>query len=177
VLATAKHFPGLGYATLDTDSTVVKVTATAAQIRGDWTPFATAIRKRLPVVMMSTAIYPALGSTQPAALSPNIVGDLRRLGFKGVVVTDALHTPAINRLMSTTQAAVEAVEAGGDLVMAAGPSSDYPNTDGVSIPAFNALVAAAKDGSLPRSTLSAAYARVLELKRVLRGVGRERPTP
>ncbi|HST17393.1 MAG TPA: glycoside hydrolase family 3 N-terminal domain-containing protein [Gaiellaceae bacterium] len=165
VLATAKHFPGLGYATLNTDSTVVKVTATEEQIRGDWLPFATAIRKRIPVIMMSTAIYPALGSTRPAALSPNIVGDLRRLGFTGVIATDALKTPAVTGLMSTTRAAVEAVEAGDDLVLAAGPSSNRQNTDGVSIPAFNALVAAANDGSLPRSTLSAAYARVLELKR------------
>jgi len=167
VLATAKHFPGLGYAALNTDSTVVKVNATAQQIRRDWTPYRIAIKKGIPAIMMSTAIYPALGSTRPAALSPNIVGDLRALGFTGVIVTDALQTPAIDGLMSSTRAAVEAVEAGDDLVLAAGPSSDRANTDGVSIPAFNALVAAANNGSLQRSTLSTAYARVLKLKRTL----------
>jgi beta-N-acetylhexosaminidase len=167
VLATAKHFPGLGYASLNTDKTVARVTASARQLQADWLPFRAAIRNGIPLVMMSTAVYPALGSTFPAALSPNIVADLRGLGFKGVVVTDALQTPAVNSVATTANAAVQAVEAGDDLVLAAGSTGDEADTDGASIPAYHALVAAARSGKLRVRTVAAAYALVLALKQTL----------
>ena len=165
VLATAKHFPGLGHAVLNTDQTVTKVTATASQLKADWLPFKTATKAGVPLVMMSTAVYPALGSSRPAALSPDIVGDLRRLGFKGVVVTDALQTPAVNAFMTTAKAAVAAVEAGNDLVLAAGSTDNYADTDGASISAYNALVGAARSGRLDDRVLASAYARVIALKK------------
>jgi beta-N-acetylhexosaminidase len=167
VLATAKHFPGLGHARLSTDATDATVTATAAQLNADWLPFRTAIKAGIPLVMMSTAVYPALGSSWPAALSPNIVADLRALGFKGVVVTDALQTPAVNKVMTTAKAAVNAVGAGDDLVLAAGPSGGYADTDGASISAYDALIAAVQSGRIEKRELASAYARVIALKKRL----------
>jgi beta-N-acetylhexosaminidase len=156
VLATAKHFPGLGYAARNTDATAVTIKATAQKLEADWLPFETAIAAGIPLVMMSTAVYPALGSTAPAALSPTIVGDLRKLGFHGAIVTDALATPAVEKVATTTQAAVEAVAAGDDLVLVPDDPSSY-----------DALVAAAQSGQLPRPTLQQAYRQVLSLKRAL----------
>ena len=167
VLATGKHFPGLGYATLSTDQSVAKVTATARQLKVDWAPFTAAVQGGIPLVMMSTAVYPALGSSLPAALSPNIVNDLRRLGFTGAIVTDALQTPAVNGFMPTARAAVKAVQAGDDLVLAAGSSDSLEDTDGASTSAYDALVAAARSGALKSRTLKAAYASVLALKKSL----------
>ena len=167
VLATAKHFPGLGYADLNTDATVSTVRATAEQLRADWLPFRVAIKAGIPLVMVSTAVYPALGSTWPAALSPNIVADLRRLGFRGVIVTDSLQTPAVNRFATTARAAVDAVAAGDDLVLAAGSTPDEADTDGASTSAFDALVAAARSRHLDRQSLQAAYRRVIRLKATL----------
>jgi len=167
VLGTAKHFPGLGYATLNTDQSVAKVTATVRQLKTDWAPFTAAIEDGIPLVMMSTAVYPALGSSLPAALSPKIVNDLRRLGFTGAIVTDALQTPAVNGFMSTSKAAVQAVAAGDDLVLAAGGTDTYRDTDGASIGAYNALVAAGRSGTLKARTLKAAYATVIALKKSL----------
>jgi beta-N-acetylhexosaminidase len=167
VLATAKHFPGLGYATLNTDQSVARVGASARQLKIDWAPFIAAINGGVPLVMMSTAVYPALGSTLPAALSPSIVNDLRRLGFTGAIVTDALQTPGVNGFMTTSRAAVQAVKAGDDLVLAAGPTDSLRDTDGVSISAYNALVGAARSGAVKPSTLMAAYATVLALKKGL----------
>ena len=164
VLATAKHFPGLGHAVVSTDATDTKVAATAPQLKADWLPFRTAIEAGIPLVMMSTAVYPALGSSWPAALSPNVVADLRGLGFKGVVVTDALQTPAINKVMTTAKAAVNAVGAGDDLVLAAGPSDDDADTDAASVSAYDALVAAVRSGRIDTRVLAAAYARVVALK-------------
>jgi beta-N-acetylhexosaminidase len=167
VLATAKHFPGLGYATLNTDQSVAKVTASTRQLKVDWAPFIAAIQGGIPLVMMSTAVYPALGSNLPAALSPKVVNDLRRLGFAGAIVTDALQTPGVNGYASTSRAAVLAVNAGDDLVLAAGGTDTYRDTDGASVGAYNALVAAAKAGTLKQQTLRSAYATVLALKKGL----------
>ncbi len=167
VLATAKHFPGLGYARLNTDQSVATVGASARQLKIDWAPFIAAINGGIPLVMMSTAVYPALGSTLPAALSPNIVKDLRRLGFTGAVVTDALQTLGVNGFMTTSRAAVQAVEAGNDLVLAAGSTDSLRDTDGASLSAYNALVDAARSGAVKPSTLKAAYATVLALKKGL----------
>jgi beta-N-acetylhexosaminidase len=119
----------------------------------------------VPLVMMSTAIYPALRSYLPAAVSPRIVRLLRTdVGFSGAIVTDALQTPEVNHYFTTAQAAVRAVAAGCDLVMAAGPTSSRANTDVASTTSYAAIVAAARSGRLPRAVLRAAYRRVLILK-------------
>jgi beta-N-acetylhexosaminidase len=162
VLATAKHFPGLGYARLNTDDTPSTVTASLAQLRADWLPYTRAIAGGIPLVMLSTAVYPALGSKLPAALSRVVVADLRQLGFQGAIVTDALDSPAVGRFMTTDQAAVRAIVAGGDLDLFAGLKSEDTSSS-----AFAALVAAERSGSLPLSRLRAAYEQVMALKRSL----------
>jgi beta-N-acetylhexosaminidase len=167
--ATAKHFPGLGRATVNTDDAPVVVHAAAAQLRSDWLPFRTAVRHGIGAVMVSTAIYPALGSRLPAAFAPGIVAELRRrLGFRGVIVTDALRTPAVERLYTTPEATVRAIAAGDDLALAAGPSDSYADTDGASTSSFAALLAAVQSHRLPLATVQAAYARVLALKAAVR---------
>lgn len=167
--ATAKHFPGLGRATVNTDDAPVVVRATATQLRADWLPFRTAVRHGIGAVMVSTAVYPALGSRLPAAFAPGIVAALRRqLGFRGVIVTDALRTPAVERLYATPEAAVRAVAARDDLVLAAGPSDSYADTDGASSSSFAALVAAVQNHRIPLAQVRAAYERVLALKAAVR---------
>lgn len=160
VLATAKHFPGLGYARLSTDQAVARVTASAAALYADWLPFRRAISAGIPLVMMSTAVYPALGSTWPAALSPDEVHALRSLGFRGAIVTDALRTPEVARYLPVGEAAVQAVAAGCDLVLAAGVTDSAADSDGASEEAFRALVAAVRSGRLSRDAVAAADAHV-----------------
>jgi hypothetical protein len=67
--------------------------------------------------------------------------------------------------MSTSKAAVQAVAAGDDLVLAAGSTDSVRDTDGASTSAYGALVAAARSGSLRLQTLKSAYASVLALKK------------
>jgi beta-N-acetylhexosaminidase len=166
--ATAKHFPGLGYATLNTDDSIATVHASRRQLHADWLPFRAAIAKRVPLVMMSTAVYPALGSRLPAVTSPKIVAMLRRrLGFHGVIVTDALQTPNVNHYYTTPQASVGALAAGVDMVLAAGVTDSTSDTDGASTATYAALTAALRSGHLPIATVRAAYLHVLGLKRSL----------
>jgi beta-N-acetylhexosaminidase len=170
VLATGKHFPGLGYANLNTDASFETVRATRTKLTSDLAPFRAAIKAAIPMVMVSSAVYPSLAPAVPAVCSTQIVRDLlrRQLRFDGVVISDALQTPAVNRYFPTPEAARRAVAAGVDMVLAAGVTGDHADTDGASIPTYNALVAAAQSNRLERATVHAAYSRVLALKRRFR---------
>jgi beta-N-acetylhexosaminidase len=100
IAATAKHFPGLGAATVDqnTDLGPVTLNVPLADLRGiDELPFGSAIAAGVQMVMTSWATYPALDPDLPSGLSPAIVGgELRqRLKFRGVTITDALEAGAI----------------------------------------------------------------------------------
>jgi len=164
VAATVKHFPGLGYAQTTTDGGPVTVNATKQQLDADLAPFKAAIATHIPIVMVSTAIYPALGNTIPAATSKVIIGQLLRvrLGYKGVVITDSLDTRGVAPYDSPGQAAVQAVAAGADLVLEPGAALKHPLES--SDAAYAALLQAAKTGVLPQPLLLAAYRRVVTLK-------------
>jgi len=164
--ASGKHFPGLGYATLSTDASPATVRAARAQLLEDLAPFRAAIQAGIGTVIVSTAVYSSLAPRVPAADSSAIVSGLlrKRLGFRGVVVSDALKTPAVNRYFATTEAARRAVAAGVDLVLAAGVTGDYADTDGASISTYDALVKAVRSGRLAEATVQSAYAHVLTLK-------------
>jgi beta-N-acetylhexosaminidase len=167
VLATAKHFPGLGYAAATTDSAAVTVTASRERLLADLAPFEEMIHAGVPLVMVSTALYPTLGGVVPAATSRPIVHDLLRgrLHYRGVVVTDALDTAAVARYYDTGQASVHALEAGADAVIAAGVTPT--DADAASTSAYHALLAAAETGAVPRTTFEAAYERIARLKATL----------
>ena len=118
VAATAKHFPGLGRAVENTDFAPTTIAATRRQLREDMGPFQAAVEAGVPLVMVSSAAYPALGGgKRPASLSPEIVtGELRdRLGFSGVVISDDLQTPAIEADYTAAKAAALATKAGIDV--------------------------------------------------------------
>jgi beta-N-acetylhexosaminidase len=162
VAATAKHFPGLGLATVNPDDSPVVVAATQEDINAALQPFQAAVDAEVDMVMMSTASYPGLGSRQPAALAAPIVqGLLRdRLGFEGVIITDDLEGDAISEETNPARAAIAALTAGNDLALFAGSS----RTAGE---AFDAVVRAAKGGEVDRGILDQAYARVATLKAAL----------
>jgi beta-N-acetylhexosaminidase len=117
VAATAKHFPGLGLASGNTDHGRIVIRAAAWKLRRDLLPFQSAVRSGTKLVMLSTAIYPRLdGSKRPAAFSSTIINRLlrKKLGFDGVTVTDSLTAPAAVRIPHT---ATRAMLAGSDLLI------------------------------------------------------------
>ena len=117
VAATAKHFPGLGSATVSTDDRRVTIGRSAAFLTARLEPFRAAIGSGVQLVMVSSASYPALDpSGTPALFSRSIVTGLLRgtLGFGGVVVTDAIDAPAP---AATPHAAARAIAAGVDLLL------------------------------------------------------------
>ncbi len=159
VRATAKHFPGFGAATVNTDNAPATIGDPLATLRGvDARPFEALIAGGVDAIMVSTAIYPALDE-RPAAFSARWTRDeLRgRLGFQGVAMTDDLGTPAVRAYGSKVGRAVLAVRAGIDLPLF---SSTY--RDGAR--AADGLLAAARRGELSRGTLRAQAERVLALR-------------
>ncbi|HEY6671857.1 MAG TPA: glycoside hydrolase family 3 N-terminal domain-containing protein [Solirubrobacterales bacterium] len=159
VVATPKHFPGLGRATVSTDERPVSIAATSDQLQSDLVPFKAAVDAGAEMMMLSTASYPTLGSPKVAAFSPAIVRGLLRtqLGFDGVVITDDLEAPAVTNETAPVVAATTAIEAGNDMLL-------YANSDGASDRAFRSLVSAVKSGDLNRTFFESAYDRITSLK-------------
>lgn len=122
VVATAKHFPGLGAAARDqnTDLGPVILTQPLTELRSvDESAFAPAIAAGVDMVMTSWAVYPALDAVYPAGLSQAFVqGELRgRLGFSGVTITDALEAGSLDAFGDAGQRGVLAAQAGMDLLL------------------------------------------------------------
>jgi beta-N-acetylhexosaminidase len=159
VWPTYKHFPGLGQATVSTDDALVRIDASKRTLIRRLLPYKTAIRNALhPVIMLSTAIYPALDSRAAAWSSTIISGLLRQqLRFGGVTMTDSLDSAAAVRHTGVGRLAMHSAAAGADLLLITGSSA-------VSTHAYDKLLAAARAGTLPRSQLTASYNRILTLK-------------
>jgi beta-glucosidase len=122
-LACAKHFPGHGRTTVDSHIALPVVADTAGTLReSDLLPFAIAVESGVASVMTAHVAYPALDPAGlPATISRPIMAELRdRLGFDGLVVTDALIMDGALVGRRESDAAVEAVQAGVDLLL-------YPN--------------------------------------------------
>jgi len=157
--ATMKHFPGLGLATANTDTTVVTISASTMALAPGLTPYEAAIPNGLPIVMLSNATYTAYDAGNAAGWSNAIVNNLLRdqLGFDGVTMTDSLDGTAHARGVSSASLALKAAHAGADLILLTGSEA---TTSGV----FTALYDAAKAGTLPRTQLVTSYERIAGLK-------------
>jgi beta-N-acetylhexosaminidase len=161
VAATAKHFPGLGAAPQNTDLAVQRIGLSKQTLRQvDEAPYEAFAAAGGDLVMLSTAIYPAL-SPRPAAFSPAIAtGELRRrLGFAGVSITDALETVAVRDFGGPAKAGVAAAAAGADLLL----FTDLGSAER----AGRALAARLRSGGFDRDPFEAAAQRVLDLRREL----------
>jgi beta-N-acetylhexosaminidase len=120
VMATAKHFPGLGRARKDPHYALPVIAVSKDKLENyDLPPFRAAIRANVACVMTCHTLYPALDPERPGTFSPVIIHDLLRdqLGFNGVVITDDLDMGAVGDTYSPGTAAVAALTAGVDLLL------------------------------------------------------------
>ncbi len=166
--ATAKHFPGLGAAGVNTDDGPATVAlARTALLARDIPPFRAAVDAGVPAVMLSHALYPALDPRRIASQSTVVTGLLRRrLGFQGVIVTDSLEAGAVLRRSGVGAAAERSLAAGCDLILMTGSASWNA--------VFPRLLARARRSPAFRQRVRRSAARVLALKRVL-GLRSPRP--
>jgi beta-N-acetylhexosaminidase len=163
VLATAKHFPGLGPASSgqNTDEGPVTLPTSLTTLRRvDEAPYEDAIAAGVKLVMSSWAVYPALDPRRPAGLSSTVIQkELRgRLGFRGVTITDSLTAGALRAYGSLQRRGLMAARAGADLLLVSGSTPD----EGIAV--RRALTSAVRHGNLSRASARASAARVLALK-------------
>jgi beta-N-acetylhexosaminidase len=160
VATTAKHFPGLGGSQVNTDDAPATV---EGEIDTDLVPFEAAIAERVPLVMLSHALYPALDADAIASQSRAIAAGLlrERLGFEGVAVTDSMEAQAVLARSGVADAAVRSIRAGADLVLLTGSASWNE--------VFPRLLDEAQSDRGFRARVRESAARVLALKRALLG--------
>ncbi len=155
ILPAAKHFPGHGSVTVDSHRGLPVQRASLKQLRGrDLLPFQSAIDAGLPMVMVGHIAVPALEPGVPASVSTASYAELRRMGFKGVAVTDAFNMGAIQKQFPGDTAAPRALAAGADLVLM--PASVEA--------AHTAIVNAVRNGALPAARLDEAARRVATMQ-------------
>jgi beta-N-acetylhexosaminidase len=156
VAATLKHFPGHGHTTADShDELPVVAQSRSALASQDLPPFSAGIAAGAGLVMSGHLDVRSIDPGVPATFSRKVMTDLLRtkLRFTGVAVTDAMNMAPAKK-WPVGEAAVRALNAGNDLVLM--PPDVRAARDGI--------LAALKDGTLPRERLVEAATRVLTLK-------------
>lgn len=159
LIATAKHFPGHGDTDLDSHLQLAIVRADRERLeKVELYPFKKAIEAGVQAIMTAHMYVPALDPTPdlPATLSPAILTDLlrKKLGFKGLIVSDAMTMGGVTTLYSVEEAAVKAVMAGVDMLLL--PPSPQR--------AIQALIEAVRSGKISEARVNEAVKRILEVK-------------
>jgi beta-N-acetylhexosaminidase len=161
VVSCGKHFPGHGATLGDSHHVLPRVTRNRRELsRVDLAPFRRAIAARIPALMTSHVVYPALDPRRPATLSRPIAHDLlrRRLGFRGVLFSDDLEMQAVARRASIERTATMALAAGCDMVLVC---ASLP----LAARGIDAVAAAIARGALDARAVAASLARVHGLRR------------
>jgi beta-N-acetylhexosaminidase len=161
MLTTVKHFPGHGDTATDSHLGVAQVNSDVAQLRlVELPPFKKAIEAGVDSVMVAHVTVPALepDPNRVATTSPAVVTNLLRnqLGFRGIVVTDALDMAGLTRLYAANigRAAVDAFKAGNDVLL---------------IPAdldasYRAMLEAVRSGEIEKQRLDDSVLKILKAK-------------
>ncbi len=160
IASVAKHFPGHG--DTKTDSHLeLPVVSHSKEVLGrlELPPFLAAVKAGVPAVMSAHVVFSALDD-QPATLSKPVLTKLLRrdLGFRGVVMTDALNMRAITGTVSPGEAAVRSVRAGADLLLLVGDET-------VQDEVYGELKRALADGRLSKRRVREAIRRTSGLAR------------
>jgi beta-N-acetylhexosaminidase len=161
MLTTVKHFPGHGDTATDSHLGVASVNVDRAHLDSiELPPFRQAIAAGVDSVMVAHVTVPALDSdpNHVATISPAIVSDLleKQLGFKGIIVTDALDMAGLTHLFANDigRAAVESFKAGNDLLLI---PADFPAS-------YNSMLKAVQSGEITRERLDHSVLKILKTK-------------
>jgi beta-N-acetylhexosaminidase len=151
VMTVAKHFPGLGRVTGNTDFTA-NVTDTVTTPGDPYlNSFRAAVATGVPMVMVASATYTKIDAKRLAVFSPTVLGLLRgQLGFTGVITSDDLGEAAAVQAVPAGDRAIRFLSAGGDLItsQAAGPAEQMASAvtaKAAKNAAFDGLVNAAAE--------------------------------
>jgi beta-N-acetylhexosaminidase len=158
VACCVKHFPGHGDTHVDSHRALPTVDKALAELeKFEFAPFRMA-SGRAPAMMTAHIVYPALDPEFPATMSRRILSGLLRdeWRYRGVIITDGMDMHAIAGRYGAGQAAVRALVAGADMVMALGTPATQEQT-------LNAIAGALEDGTLTMAEVDSRLERLSAL--------------
>ncbi len=178
VIAVAKHFPGHGDTHTDSHTGLPTVDKSLKEIEAcELVPFKSAIENGVDMIMTAHIQFPQIEKETvvsevtgkevilPATLSKTIITDILRdkMGYNGIVTTDAMNMGAIADNFTVSQACILAINAGVDMLLMpvslADESSGRELTD-----LIGNIKSAVKDGRIKESRIDEAVKRILQLK-------------
>ena len=161
VLGCLKHWPGHGDTKTDTHVGYAETNKTWAQLKNcEVIPFKAGIENNVQIIMAAHISAPKItGNYLPATLSKTLLTEKLRkeLGFKGVIITDAMEMGAIAKNYSSGEAAVRAIKAGADIILM---PLNYVN-------AFEGVLAAVKSGEISEQRIDESIMRIENMRKSL----------
>ena len=158
IYTVVKHFPGHGGTNGDSHEGTVYLNSTKEELEScEFLPFQAAIDADTEFVMVGHISLPnILEDDTPASLSEEVVTEMLRndLGFDGIVITDAMNMGAITNNYTSAEAAVQAVQAGVDMILM---PQDFED-------AYQGILSAVNSGTISEDRIDESVRRILEVK-------------
>lgn len=161
VIAVVKHFPGHGDTSVDSHKGLPVVDHDLKRLRSvEFVPFAAAIKEGAQAVMVAHLLMNRLDPDHPASMSSIVIGDYLRgeLRYDGVVITDDMTMEAITKTKEIGAVAVQAVQAGADIVLVAHDPAKQRRV-------LDALLQAVQSGAISQASVDASVYRIAVMKR------------
>ncbi len=163
IITTAKHFPGHGNTRIDSHKDLPVISGSKEYLfQNELYPFIELIKNNVPIIMIGHLNVPAFESKKdlPSSLSYNVITKLlkEKLGYKGLIITDALDMKAVTNYYSDGEVCVQAFLAGNDILLMP------PNIKN----GITAVYEAVKAGKIKESRLDESVRKILSTKRWLK---------
>lgn len=158
IYATYKHFPGHGMTSADTHAGYAYSDKTLEEVEArELVPFQKGIDAGISFVMVGHISMPQItGDQVPASLSAYMITKVLRekMGYDGLVITDAMNMGAIVQQYSSAEAAVKTIQAGTDLILM---PADFQS-------AYEGVIQAVQNGSISEERIDQSLTRILSVK-------------
>lgn len=158
IYSVVKHFPGQGATIGDSRKGAVSTDKTLDELMTcELVPFQNAIASGAEFIMAGHIAVPGItGNTVPASLSEYMITQVLRteMGYKGIIITDAMNVKAITESYDSAQAAIEAINAGADMILM---PADFKA-------AYDAVLGAVKNGTISEERINSSLVRIVKAK-------------
>jgi len=162
LMCCGKHFPGHGDTAVDSHLDLPTVDRSPDELeKRELIPFRSAIEAGIPAIMTTHILFPQIENERlPATMSKKILQGLLRekMGFKGLIVSDAMEMKAIMDHYGLPNGCVTALSAGVDIVYICHESPEMEAS-------LKELSAAYAEGRFDSDMFDASVERVLRFKK------------
>ena len=164
IISCAKHFPGHGDVTIDSHLDLPVVEKTIDELfKTELVPFQKAIDQKVPTIMTAHILYKKIDPKYPATASYEILENLlrKKLGFKGVIISDDLQMKALTRHYDLPELTIKIINAGCDLlIFSENLDCDYGFEE-----IYDCVYKSVKSNKISMERIDEAVNRIIQLKR------------